>query len=176
MKNEITNIQKVLKKRSLDVISVPLPSLKSLHALQEEKNAPDKSDSIFQEALHTYFIKSLDELLETCEKSTKLGVDITTEWLAAATEIEVSLLLSVIQKHNEKCNSTLKVAGEGGSEGSLSRKIKCLSVATNSYTHQHLSAIHAWAVREGESTRVSSDDDFLSSSLRIILFNMKITL
>ena len=174
MKNEITNIQKVLKKRSLDVISVPLPSLKSLHALQEEKNAPDKSDSIFQEALHMYFIKSLDEILEMCEKSTKLGVDVTTEWLAAATEIEVSLLLSVIQKYNEKSNSTVTVTGEGGSEGSLSRKIKCLSVATNSYTHKHLSAIHAWAVREGESMRGCSDYDVLSLSSRVILLNMKI--
>lgn len=152
MKNEITNIQNVLKKRSLDVISVPLPSLKSLHALQEEKNVPDRSDSIFQEALHKYFTKSFDELLETCDKSTKLGVDITTEWLAAATELEVSLLLSAIQKYNEKSSSagTGTGAGDGGSEGLPSRKIKCLSVATNSYTHKHLSAIHAWAVREGK--------------------------
>jgi hypothetical protein len=149
VKNEITNIQKVLKKRSLDVISVPLPSLKSLRALQEENNVPDKSDSIFQESLHAYFTESLDELSETCDKSTKLGVDITTEWLASATESEVSLLLSVIQKYNEKSSSAEIVTREGGSEGP-SRKIKCLSVATNSYTHKHLSAIHAWAVREGE--------------------------
>jgi hypothetical protein len=150
VKNEITNIQNVLKKRSLDVISVPLPSLKSLHALQAEKSVGDNSDSIFEEALHTYFTKSLDELLETCDKSTKLGVDITTEWLAAATESEVSLLLSVIQKYNKKSSSAGTGTREGGSDGLPSRKIKCLSVATNSYTHKHLSAIHAWAVREGK--------------------------
>ena len=150
MKNELTNIQNVLKKRSLDVISVSLPSLKSLHALHEGNNVPENSDSIFEEALHTYFIKSLNELLETCDKSTKLGVDITTEWLAAATESDVYLLLSVIQKFNEKISNAGTGTGRGGSEGLPSRKIKCLSVATNSYTHKHLSAIHAWAVSEGE--------------------------
>ena len=143
MRNEITNIQKVLKKRSLDVISVPLPSLMSLRALH---GVDGDIDQVFKEELHSYFTKNFYELVETCDKSTNLGVDITTEWLASATEKEVSLLLSAIENFNESRNGTVSVEGEG-SNGT--KKIKCLSVATNSYTHKHLNTIHAWAVHEG---------------------------
>lgn len=143
MKNEITNIQKVLKKRSLDVISVPLPSLSSLRTLH---GVDGDIDQTFKEELHSYFSKNFDELVETCDKSTNLGVDITTEWLANATQKEVSMLLSAIQNFNERRNGKVAVEGEG-SNGT--RKIKCLSVATNSYTHKHLNTVHAWAVHEG---------------------------
>lgn len=143
VKNEITNIQNVLKKRSLDVISVPLPNLMSLRALH---GADGDIDQSFKEELHSYFTKNFDELVETCDKSTNLGVDVTTEWLASATEKEVTLLLSAIENFNESRNSTVAVEVEG-SNGT--RKIKCLSVATNSYTHKHLNNIHAWAVQKG---------------------------
>ena len=143
VKNEITNIQKVLKKRSLDVISVPLPSLISLRALH---GVDGNSDLAFKEELNTYFTKNFEELVETCDKSTNLGVDITTEWLANAKQKEVSMLLSAIKNFNERRNGAVAVEG-GGSNGT--RKIKCLSVATNSYTHKHLNTIHAWANHEG---------------------------
>lgn len=143
MKKEITDIQNVLRKKKLDVISVTIPSTAYLNSEygwlsseEEDKLTPRVNSFVVYLNKHLQHLSS--EISETCDVSTNFGVDVSTQWLFRASEEDVNQLLSAFDEYNLY---TLDNMGK--------KDIKCLTLATNAFTIRHIERIHDWAASKG---------------------------
>ena len=154
VETELTDIQQVLRKKSLDIVAVPIPTSKSLLEKFGEPAAVTHTDSeknVLQKYLHDHLKEQFTEICLHCSEATNFGVDITTEWLTNASVEDVQELLAVLGEFNDNCD---KCETTTDSTANKMKKIKCLSLATNSYTHKHISAIHAWAATRGNQSNL----------------------
>jgi hypothetical protein len=144
MKKEITDIQNVLRKKILDVISVPIPSTTFLNAeygwlSSDGENSHASSVKSYGLYLKQHLQHLSSEISETCDSSTNFGVDVSTPWLFRASDEDVNQLLAVLDEYNlpDPDNVEKKV-------------VKCITLATNAFTFKHIKHIHEWAASRGE--------------------------
>lgn len=144
VETELSDIQHVLRKKFLDIVAVPIPTLKSL---SDKYGAIDSEKNVLQKFLHGHLKEQFTEICLHCSEATNFGVDVSTEWLANASVVDVRDLIVVLGEFNDNCDKCEKTTD---STANRMKKIKCLTIATNSYTHKHLSAIHTWAATRGD--------------------------
>ena len=107
IKQEINGIERVLKKRSLDVAAVTIPSKTSLEKMYLKKitDITDistlNSDDLFNASLKSYITENISELSDVCHEETELGIDLSTEFLFNKSEYEINLLLNSFDEFNE---------------------------------------------------------------------------
>ena len=107
IKQEINGIDRVLKKRSLDVAAVTIPSKTSLEKMYLKKitDITDistlNSDDLFNASLKSYITENISELSDVCHEETELGIDLSTEFLFNKSEYEINLLLNSFDEFNE---------------------------------------------------------------------------
>ena len=107
MQQEISGIEKVLKKRSLDVAVITIPSRSSLEKMYLRKitdisdTSTVISDDLYKVSLKSYITENISELSNVCQKETELGLDLSTEFLANKSEHEINLLLNSLDLFNE---------------------------------------------------------------------------
>ena len=184
IQQEISGIDKVLKKRSLDVAVITIPSRTSLEKMYLRKITDISdistvvSDDLYDVSLNSYIIENISELSNVCQKETELGLDLSTEFLANKSEHEINILLNSLDQFNENVterklyqnnnidsvdnyidrnNSSDNVSHEDPTIETIEtmknkriRRISCLSVATNSFTHTNVKLIQEWATKRGK--------------------------
>lgn len=107
IKQEINGIERVLKKRSLDVAAITIPSKTSLEKMYLKKitDITDistlNSDDLFNASLKSYITENISELSDVCHEETELGIDLSTEFLFNKSEYEINLLLNSFDEFNE---------------------------------------------------------------------------
>lgn len=175
IKQEISGIENVLRKRYLDVVCIAIPGTKSLHKFWEKKGG-DLSippAEFFSAGIKAYLEESLTELSASCNEGTKLGVDISTEWISFAAESDIQLLLTALDEYNSSCPSIsahsstdtssdssttrttdstqdrITTSSSGTPNKSNPRRIDCISLATNFFTFKKIGLIHSWASERG---------------------------
>jgi len=165
---EISGIQKILRGKAIDVISLSIPSFLLINT-QSEKN--DTSELV---NVGNYFNDYFSQISYLCSKFTSLGVDLSTEWLDQASHEDIALLLNAIDNFNTIHSNdeaiiveNSRVGAEGGSGKKIAldpihgthrvltnnmKKIEYLSIATNALTFQSLNEIQSWAAEKGIQT------------------------
>ena len=107
IKQEINGIERVLKKRSLDVAAITIPSKTSLEKMYLKKRTDItdistlNSDDLFNASLKSYITENISELSDVCHEETELGIDLSTEFLFNKSEYEINLLLNSFDEFNE---------------------------------------------------------------------------
>lgn len=144
LKKEIIDIQNVLRKKSLDVISVSIPSSAYLNAeygglsSNGEKNITTTVNS-YGIYLKKHLEHSSSEISEFCNKSTNFGVDVSTQWLFRASDEDINQLLNGLDEYNLHMLDM-----------SEKKDVKCITLATNAFTFKHIKRIHEWAAVRGK--------------------------
>ena len=157
---EINGIEKVLKKRCLDVAGLSIPSkalLTDFYRRRSDSNPVEdtkqRTDYFFSHNLRDYVKENFIELSTACGESTELGLDIPTEYLANATECDIKELLGALDDFNNIDVIEINNNSSNNNDSSINNKIRrisCLSVATNSFTHVNVQVIYDWAADRGE--------------------------
>jgi hypothetical protein len=90
---EVSAIQRVLRRKGLDVISISLPSIKLLNEMNDihiqksssESEGSEKSragkmarDDLFESNLTTHLTEHFSEISYLCGQSTSIGLDLNT--------------------------------------------------------------------------------------------------
>jgi hypothetical protein len=91
---EISGIQKILRGKAIDVISLSVPTFSFLAEKNAEKDTSDRLN------VDSYFNDYFSQISYLCSKFTSLGVDLSTEWLDQASHEDISLLLNAIDNFN----------------------------------------------------------------------------
>jgi hypothetical protein len=144
MKKEITDIQNVLRKKILDVISVPIPSTAFLNAeygwlRSDEESSHASTAKSYKLYLKKHLQHLSSEISETCDSSTNFGVDVSTPWLFRASDEDVNQLLNALDEYNMPDLDNLE-----------KKDVKCVTLATNAFTFKHIKRVHEWAATRGE--------------------------
>jgi hypothetical protein len=150
LKKEIIDIQNVLRKKSLDVISVSIPSSAYLNAEYGGLNSDgEKNITTTVNSYGIYLKKHLEhsssEIAEFCNKSTNFGVDVSTQWLFRASDDDINQLLNGLDEYN------LHMLDK-----SEKKDVKCITLATNAFTFKHINRIHEWAAVRGKTSFMMS--------------------
>ena len=114
LQKELSTVQRALRSKPLNAVTIPVSSaLLSIHKTGINVDTKNNQNWI------TYNLEMITSLTSS---STLFGLDLSTEWLSAATEEDITHLLSLLDAdHRGK------------------KQIRMLTIATNSFTHHHVS-------------------------------------